>query len=572
MVSRFDYAPNHMSSSRHSPHRSGLWDLAAWIVVTLTFLVALYANRFGVDVDPDSGDYLTAGMRLAHGEGVSDPNRTGQPKPMTWFPPGMAVVVAINEKAGLPPFKTFGVLNALCWGTLAGVAAVMTRGCTQGTAWPAIAAAFVLTTRSTYYVHSLLLSEPLFLLAVMGALWQLAKGVDPATKPRYRHVVLGGFLTCVAIFIRYAGVAIVPATALVLVMTPGRLWRFKAVSFLLFAAIALGPIFAWTQYHRPTGGAATGRTLAWHPITPDQVDNGLETFTSFFLPEHPAHTLLPHQPPAWLVPLGAMGLMTLLLWYSRGLTTRATLPSVDDALPRVCLTFACTYVAFLIVSISLFDAATGLDDRILSVLVVPVAVCGAWLLDRFSDRRPAWKWVVLSTISLMLLAKGWDVARAIGWRESPEDLATWAFHDSDTLNAVRKLPSGDRVSSDRPCGIYIGCRTLTDTLPSRPLTYAADFVPPPSDTSADATDYREAIADLREQLGDSGGGSIVLWHRLPGWGDGFLTEADIRANFLIDEETNLDDGLILHVGEPEKQPAHAPPHATPPTITPTRPH
>jgi hypothetical protein len=98
----------------------------------LGIAAGLYMNRHGVDMEPDSAVYVSAGIRCAHGEGVSLPNLIGAPKPLTWFPPVMPWMVSICERTGLDIRKSFGVFNAVAWGLLIVWVGLLAKRCAGG--------------------------------------------------------------------------------------------------------------------------------------------------------------------------------------------------------------------------------------------------------------------------------------------------------------------------------------------------------------------------------------------------------------------------------------------------------
>jgi hypothetical protein len=89
-------------------------------------------------------------------------------------------------------------------------------------------------------------------------------------------------------------------------------------------------------------------------------------------------------------------------------------------------------------------------------------------------------------------------------------------------------------------------RLRTDELPYQPGN-------PDTDPNA----YEHGIQSLREELNDQGGGWIVFWHQLDDFGDGLLSEDDIRENFVVTQEQKYEDGVLMRIDNPLARPAAA---------------
>jgi hypothetical protein len=191
---------------------------AAIVIISLLALaINLYANRFGANVVADSDAYITGGVRLAHGEGYSIANRTGAPIPQTWFPPLYGLVIAGAERLHLPIYKSIGFFDAACYALLVAAAGGWVWRVTASWFWSSIAAIAMLTNHAIYYVRSIVLSEPLFLLWITASLWCLAAW---RRNTKIGYALLTGLCIAGGLLTRYAGISVVPAGAIVILFTP----------------------------------------------------------------------------------------------------------------------------------------------------------------------------------------------------------------------------------------------------------------------------------------------------------------------------------------------------------------
>lgn len=523
-----------------------------WIGIIAIALAALavgwYANRFGTDVIPDSAEYISGGIRLADGDGYSQPNRSGPPIPLTWFPPLFPLLIAGFERLHLPLYKAIGFFNAGCYGLVVGAAGIWVWRATGSAVWSCIAALLVLTNHAIYWIHSFVLSEPLFMLWMLGYLWSLYSW---RRHRRFRSLALAGACIGCGLLTRFAGLTLVPAGAIVVLFTPGVRAKRKLVAIALLLFLALAPAAIWSRWHTPVHQSATGRSIHWHPIGVDILQNGVQILASFVVP---SQAFLHIPPTVLLIGFACVFIFCWIYaarWRGRTASPHASIELGDPraAAVQVCLIVILSYLFFLIASISFVDGT--LDERFLSILSVPMAVIfcigGQTILDAL--QHPAFRIAAGCALGGVLIAHGANLLCELRQRQSAADLAWFPTLQSDTLDALRDIPPWENVWSDKAYGIFMAYRLRTDELPYQP-----------ADPATDADAYEHGIQSLREELNDEGGGWIVFWHQLDDFGDGLLTEDDIRQNFVVTQEQKYEDGVLMRIDKPLDKPAAASTH------------
>lgn len=506
--------------------RQGMWWIPLAIVSALGVAAGLYMNRCGVNVEIDSSVYLTAGIRFAHGEGVSLANLLGAPKPMTWFPPLVPWMVAIVEASGVNIRDAFGIFNALAWGAVIAWTGWLARRATDSALGGILAAGTILTSGAMAFVFGMLYSEPPFLLFEIGALAALARWWE---RPLFRHVALAGSCVAGAWLARYVGATLLIAGALVMLARPGQNWMRRLTMTAVFTAIGAGPIFAWDfwQTHVRHGGSA--RTLGWHPITMERVREGISTVASFVVPDG---SIFPHAPKTILVVALLLVIIGIWLWLAKTREDRALIP----ALVGICVVFTAIYGAFLIVSISIADSDTPLDARLLSLIAPPGAIVAAWLGSAaLRDHGEALKGFTFTVVASLLTLQGIS-----SWRsEVCNPRIVWPPGDtSPTIDALRLIPREAVIFSDGPEAIYMVSRRKTERLP---------FAPPEKDDMQDleGEGFKQQLDHLQTALAPNGGW-VVYWTKL--WGkDPILSEDLLRAAVPINVTKRFEDGVLLHV-------------------------
>ncbi len=302
-------------------------------------------QTWGLGVSYDSVVYVQASHRLS-AIPLPQPRDLGGQALYWWGPVYPLVLKAVG--AG---YSGARILNAilLCAGSLL-VGAVTWRsvgaraGLTAGVLYALSPAVFA--------AHLNLLAEPLYLLLATGGLALVAA----------RRPVPAGLVAGAATLARYAGLPLIVAGAVVL----------RGRDRLKFLAVSLSLYLGWIVRNQLAAGQTTGRVPRWHPPSWSVVDAGGHELVRLLITPGRLPSL--HLP---FVHAGAIAQVVAAASLSYALVRadrRAPPPLV-----RLGLIYAGLYIAFLALTISLFDAGTPIDERLLVPLVPPLVVAFAWL-------------------------------------------------------------------------------------------------------------------------------------------------------------------------------------------------
>jgi len=134
-------------------------------------------------------------------------------------------------------------------------------------------------------------------------------------------------------------------------------------------------MLVWVIRNTIVTGTPAGREIAFHPITSQQLESAMDTFSTWLLPPSVPSTL------RWLgLIIIAIVLMGIFNWVRRqGKLSEQSNPGDITSLSPLLGFFILCYAMLLVVSISFFDAHTPLDNRILSPVSVAIMVLGLWL-------------------------------------------------------------------------------------------------------------------------------------------------------------------------------------------------
>jgi hypothetical protein len=415
----------------------------AAVIAVCASLLVLLATAGGIGLSPDAVAYVAARSLLA-GSGYTLPYGALQPEPITQFPPGYPLLLAGSSAPfGSDPLLAARWLQAGLLALTVLLVAYGLRYCMRQGAAPAVLGAFlVLVSPVLLSVYTMAWSEAAFLVMGGVALFWLGRHLE---TPRFSTLAAVALFTGAACLVRMAGVALLLTVGLaILLWRPGR-WTVRLGEAVGAALIAALPLAVWMAGAWGVESTAAGRGLAVHPPGREQLLQGLSTVAGWL-----------HVPPAMpgSVKLAAVGIGVGLVVWAFYTHKRETLP----AFIRVLALFSCVYPAFMLLSISLFDANTPLDNRILA----PVYLAGLLLIMLAAQQ--AWMaktpWLLRgglgALVALLLVGGALTTFRYAGdaYRNGL-GYSSRALHHSDLVAQMRALPETQVIVSNRPEGVYI---------------------------------------------------------------------------------------------------------------------
>jgi hypothetical protein len=422
------------------------------------------------------------------------------------------------------------LLNAVLFGTnaaLVALAVYWTVGRSRLVA--AYAASCFLLSAPILELHAWAWSEPLFIALGLGSIILLSMYAVTPTAPLLMasSLVLGLALTT-----RYAGVAFLPAAGIILLLVgrgrpPGR--RLAAATLWLVAACA--PLGMVLMRNRMFGGSVAGRRLAFHPVTGSHLAALVDVSV--------LELVVPISVPVWarravfalLVGLAVGGLGILLrrgVEESRG-------RSLGVMLSVSCLLFSVAYVLFLLASISLLDAATPIDTRLLSpVLVFMIAgsFSAAWQVSRVVPTPMIWACFLVAA-GLSLSTKAPEAVRsAVRIHDDGLGYTSRQWRDSELTAFVRQVRGDVTVYSNGADAVrfltgresrWIPAKSLPETLRANPRY--------PEQIGALCQDFREH------------GALVIYFHRIT-WRWYLPGEAELASSCDLPVRQRYADGTV----------------------------
>lgn len=453
--------------------RSKILFVLALLAVSLGGMAALWKSTpFGLGLVNDSSYYVEGAANFLAGNGFVRFSGGGELKPITHFPPLFSLALAGCGLAGMDLLAGARLLITLLFGLdilLVGLSVYLINR----SAPFALFGALVLACSDVFLgVFSFALSEPLFLTLMLAAFLVLAHSF---ARGGWLWPLLAGFLLSLAYLARYAGASlfITALLAVILLHSSSSTPRtgvsifsrspFREV-FLLLAGAFL-PVLAWNLYNLFTTqtGALSNRQVAWHPVSFSVLFEAFKNLLTWAAPDD----LLSSFPiSGQLLSLVSLLLLPALLgWLAWVIWQRLKKPGASQA-PAGSLGLAFThalhipvYLAFLVISLSFFDASTPLDDRILSVIYLPGIILFAsglaWIWKALANRAVFFRLLLGFFCLLFLLFSAKDGIAAVGQLSTQgQGFAHQGFQQSQIIQDIRNLPE-IMLYSNKPTAIYL---------------------------------------------------------------------------------------------------------------------
>ncbi|MFZ5426697.1 MAG: ArnT family glycosyltransferase [Thermodesulfobacteriota bacterium] len=361
----------------------------------------LYAAPYGLGVHYDSAVYLNSALNLLDGKGYAVDLTGGAPRPAVWFPPGYPVLMAASLRFISDPALALELLSAVCMGLGVWVMSRLAKHyCGGNLAGAAACTALYAFSVVNLEVHSWAQSEPPFVLFTLAALYFLARHLD---EGRWGHLAAGGLFCALAALTRYAGVALIGAATVWLLLARGpaaanRIWRAGA-----FMATAASPLAAFIVRNRLAGCGYTGRPMTVFLIDGEKLTQLAASVSGAVVPGSDRFRVFPGQEFAvFAAALAALALTVFLFQRSR----RNPGEDSPPASLGLFLFYPLAYMLMLATLITFVDSTIVFDMRLLSIAIIPVFVFAGGVLcrARFSSRSARRAFTALVCAQMVLFA------------------------------------------------------------------------------------------------------------------------------------------------------------------------
>jgi 4-amino-4-deoxy-L-arabinose transferase-like glycosyltransferase len=516
-----------------SAKRSGIGffiGLALAICIATTLIIL--ATNWGLATSSDSARYVRTARHMLSDTPDVD---AGEPKhEQAHYPPFYPMVLAgWGKLAGTDPRIAARWLHVLIFTASVLLCGLIVRrfGAAE---WAAIMAALMVAIAPvSIFIHSWLLSEPLFILLSLLAFYMLMRHLD---RPGWGWLVGSAIAASLGTMTRYAGAAIAPAIVLaLLLLAMRRSWRKRIGDAIVFSVLFLILPIGNAVHNLRLEGSATNRELAFHPISMDHVKEAIATLASYASPlgvsstreAANAHVLLAI---AGLILFAGVFIIGCgVAWQKR----RSNLGKLAGAMA---LYIAC-FGTLLVFSISFVDFHTPADQRVLSPIFVTWVILGACGATAIAEplRRGVRAGFIAGCGAAICLIGSPSIRLVARLHRHGDGFSHAMWQQSPTLAAVRELPPDMEVFTNAPGVVYLLTgRELILTVPSS--ISASSMLPNP--------DYQPLMTRIRDEM-DAGRGVLVYLKHYGAHRLNYPSEQDLRSELHLHLRQRFPDGAIF---------------------------
>lgn len=461
--------------------------LALGLIALLGMVLVIRTTPDGLGLSDDSIAYIAGARSLAAGDGYREAWLASN-GPVTHFPPAFSSVLAFFGLFGIDPLRAARWVNALLFGLNAWLLGILGWRMTPSLTAGLVLAGLFVTNAEMFQVHAVTMSEPLFIFLSLLSFWMFDLHFERRGGGEgWLWLIACGTFVGMAYLTRYAGLALV-ATFVVALLILHKDWKRKLLSVAIFLAGVLPWALGWSIRNRLLAGNATNRAFAWHPLTSENINPGLRVVAEFLVPIQSWRQALLKQigivEALIVLVLGAV-LVWVIVTGWRALSTPRALtpgPSTQRRGEQEVISFTTglyifAYLASIVASMLMFDAATKFKLRILAPVLVSilllVVAAGIWLRKRY---RPI---VVVVTVFLLSISMYKQVNTLNTWAKSGLGYASFQWYDSRAMDYLNGLPAEVMIYTNEPGAVYLytgrGGYVLPDRFDSATAQARADF-------------------------------------------------------------------------------------------------
>ena len=412
-------------------------------------IVSLVATSRGPGLSPDSTEYLSTGLNLAAGGGL----RSFTGAELTIFPPGLPVVVAVGHWLGLSTSWTVRLFNALAFGATVWLGFALLRRHIRSMVLVAGGTVLLAVSAPLLAMAEMAWTEPAFIAIALAFVLVLEDACD-APHPA-RLLALAAVVAWLGFRFRYAGVALIPAGALsVLLGRRARGWRQAFGSAVGFGLAASAVPLLWMGRNHLVDGTFLG------PRAPS-TDSMTAVVGRFWLVlgewALPGFSASHQRVVGGAVAVVGVALLAGVLVTSFSGRAGRGLGRTASPIPLLC--FAGAYTAYLVLA-QLTTAFDQLDTRLLSPLYVPLVVLSVLGIDRLELALPGRRRAIASSLvgaalALLVLFQAQAFARdAHQSSGSSPELAAHGWSSSTLVHAAAAIPARAHLYSNVPDAVW----------------------------------------------------------------------------------------------------------------------
>jgi hypothetical protein len=348
------------------------------LIVILSCILLIIINQNNLGVSPDSVTYIETAENITNGKGY-----VSYGKHVTHWPPVYSILLGFTSKIiGLSVLEAGKYLHIVFFLLFGITFKLILDEIGFNEAVKSFLLLILLVSRPLTVSLQFWSELPCLLFIALTFLFYLK------WKKKHKNSILliAGTFSIFALMTRYAAVGLLGGLFLNIILTKNRTFRDKISDTLFYITPLLLGIGCWLYYTYLNSVPAANRSLVVHIISVDEILNSVKTFRSWFISGK-----------FWKIIFSVFSLIaSYFVYQNKSVLKHYMRPAKSNIVSIVIMVLS--YLLFLFLSISLFDAATPLNNRILSLLAPFIYLLLGYFLNFIALNSSKWM-----SITLMVL-------------------------------------------------------------------------------------------------------------------------------------------------------------------------
>lgn len=350
------------------------------------YAIYMFTKYSGVGISPDSIMYASTATNIqAHGSLL-----TFNKSPLVFFPVFYPFFLSIIQFfSGVDPIKAGAMINACLFAAVIFTSGwIMSRFVAHSVIYKWLILIAIILSPGLLEIYSYLWSETLFILEILFfiiAYWRYLQ------THSLKALIIVAIITAISCITRYAGVTVVGAGGLMLLLDDKLPVKKKFGHIILFGAISVSLLVGNLVLNSLSTGLSTGTRLP--SITP--LWENMHYFGTVIC-DWGAMSSKADPYAAWITGIILLSLVAVLLWKA----FKGRINSYEN----VVIAFAIVYGLFIVISASI-SRYERINSRLLSPMFIPLLIaCTSWVPDVIAMIRSKAKYALSAVAIILMLA------------------------------------------------------------------------------------------------------------------------------------------------------------------------
>ena len=438
-----------------------------------------YSTPWGIGLQHDSLFFVGGAESILRGHGFSY-MQLGEVRTITKWPPLYSLTLTPFGLFGMSMAEAGRYLNALIFAiNIVFVGSIVYEKTAR--LWPSvIASLLMLTSTDMLAVHTMALTEPLYISCALAALYFLDKYIQSASA---HHLIVSALFIAAATLTRFVGVTLIAATCISILIFSKRTLRQRLVGCTIAGLVSSLPLLLWqvrnwylSRHETPlaSGAELVKVEVQTHLLQARHLKPAVTAISGWLLPQP-----IPMIVQVMVLVMVVLGVLLAVIWLRR----HESIPFVY--LNLIYVVIYCLGLAFFISFVSLdiyFDSRYLLPVFVSIVLIVTISVTRILLKVNLPVR------IVISVLCVLLCVSRLErsIALAQLFHQHGRGFEGPLWTQSEIVRSIKDLPEDVRV--------YANLSILMIFLTQRPIHALPLKIDP--NTEKPVSGYSEKLQEI----------------------------------------------------------------------------